>query len=1013
MKCSKCGAELTPGALFCRECGTKVVREQKTCKKCGKELPEGTKFCTFCGTKIDEQIQSPEPAANIQTDNNTETDDINTWVEHFIASVKSKWAAMDLFMKVISITSLVSIILIIVSLIKNQAFSLFFAFMQIIGLIVCILTHKEKIVFPKKSLKYYLLAGVIAFAILNIYSFTWFSNTENNGSASSGTSEKAAQITGENSTFGKDNSSEEQESSKQPSKIKMINVIGLTVAEGTEKLQKAGFTNISSDAEADDWLIVKQDKAAGFSYAEDIEIVLTCHENNKIPMVDVIDKSLEEAKAILSEAGFLNISSSPKFEVTDSELSVSNQNIKAGELVFPEEAIILTCINKAEMVSMINVVGKSLDEAKQLLTEAGFTNIKTKTNIETDETKWVVSEQSVDEGAWKLPDDPITLTCVKNPDYIITMINVVGKSLDEAKQLLSEAGFTNVSATTDSNTSDASWVVTEQSIKVGVKTFPEELIELTCTRQSRLYLDIASEMNLMFSTYDIEIELDGQKIGTVSNGEYFSVLYDEIALGKHELVFLNAENNEIKASKTFTVEGDTTFSCELAHNSTSIQIKNAKTADNVDGASLEIPDVVGMVLSDAKSILTKAGFSNVHGEAASSIWVDDNWYVTAQNVSAGEKIDKNTYIQLDCIKLSEYFQNTYVNLTVAQIEPLAKEKGFTIRYENPDGEDITSNVSTMSDDVKGQWKATKARQYGGADKTAVVTITSPMYEAEKAAEAAAKAAAESSRKAESSNSSSGSNSSSQKEENVSYSNQPMSKAKNGNSGVFAYKNKGQEYDVYYIVDFEEGYVYRFTYGNSDTTGDKVRIVSGDLNSSLVITYNDGSSIWSNTLHFKYKNQPSHMILDDEDGFSTDFDGTDLDDALRIKRTKTFTDYSMDSEDESTWVQLFILMIDDSLESAFKGNYKVYYEDGIIHIDAWIDGTAACATLAKEGDENALAAWKSVKGSVESFSQTLEGNKDVFGISSVPIQVSILNDLNLDKGVLIYYDGECIYDYVTD
>lgn len=47
--CSNCGAELVPGAKFCFECGTPVVRR---CPSCGEEVPPKWKFCPYCGDKL-------------------------------------------------------------------------------------------------------------------------------------------------------------------------------------------------------------------------------------------------------------------------------------------------------------------------------------------------------------------------------------------------------------------------------------------------------------------------------------------------------------------------------------------------------------------------------------------------------------------------------------------------------------------------------------------------------------------------------------------------------------------------------------------------------------------------------------------------------------------------------------------------------------------------------------------------------------------------------------------------
>lgn len=113
---------------------------------------------------------------------------------------------------------------------------------------------------------------------------------------------------------------------------------------------------------------------------------------------------------------------------------------------------------------------------------------------------------------------------------------------------------------------------------------------------------------------------------------------------------------------------------------------------------------------------------------------------------------------------------------------------------------------------------------------------------------------------------------------------------NGNSGVYAYKNDGKYYDVYYIIDFDEGYVYNFSEGEGNTYCEKVKIVSGDLNSVMIITFNDGNDKWSYGLHFKYKNHPETLIVQDNDGFEIEYEPTDLETALKYKSTKNIYSY---------------------------------------------------------------------------------------------------------------------------
>lgn len=125
---------------------------------------------------------------------------------------------------------------------------------------------------------------------------------------------------------------------------------------------------------------------------------------------------------------------------------------------------------------------------------------------------------------------------------------------------------------------------------------------------------------------------------------------------------------------------------------------------------------------------------------------------------------------------------------------------------------------------------------------------------------------------------------------VFYSTNDYETATKGNTGVFSYKSSGSSYDIYWIIDFDDGYVYYFTDGNGDSSCDRLKIESGDLNDKIIITYHDGSDVWSYGLHFKYVNHPETLIMQDNDGFEYKYSTTDLSDALSLKNEKTVKDY---------------------------------------------------------------------------------------------------------------------------
>lgn len=137
-----------------------------------------------------------------------------------------------------------------------------------------------------------------------------------------------------------------------------------------------------------------------------------------------------------------------------------------------------------------------------------------------------------------------------------------------------------------------------------------------------------------------------------------------------------------------------------------------ETLNSIAGASIKVPKVTGMVLSEALKELEEAGFINVREEPYSEIWDRDNWIVTKQGVEEGSKVDQNEFIQLDCKKLDQYFDETYSGKTLAEVEKMAQQSGFALKYYNAeDNSDLGATVSSLSEEVKEYWVVTSAEQY--------------------------------------------------------------------------------------------------------------------------------------------------------------------------------------------------------------------------------------------------------------------------------------------------------------
>ena len=330
------------------------------------------------------------------------------------------------------------------------------------------------------------------------------------------------------------------------------------------------------------------------------------------------------------------------------------------------------------------------------------------------------------------------------------MIDVTTKTLPDAVAELKAAGFTNVTSNTSSDKEwkEDRWIVVSQSVEAGQKHALEDEIKLTCKKLCLLYLDLKSESNLLFSTYDMDIYVDETLIGTVANGKTITKLMSLLE-GKHTIVACKSGDNSVKATKELSVTSDITFKSDIGHGG-SIEFKNMETLDSIVGASIKVPKVTGEILSEAKKDLEEAGFINVREEPYSDIWDRDNWIVTKQGVESGSEVDQNEFIQLDCIKLDQYFSETYSGKTLAEVEKMAQQSGFSLKCTSAeDQSDLSDTINGLSEKEKEYWVVTSAEQYRSELKTAKIYLKreeSP--EEKKAAEEAKKKAEEEKKKAE-------------------------------------------------------------------------------------------------------------------------------------------------------------------------------------------------------------------------------------------------------------------------
>lgn len=207
MKCSKCQAELLPGASFCRECGQRVTTQVLFCRNCGNKVEGNSLFCSKCGTKLllseQNNADNPQPVnttnsvpqSNVNSDNGAYTSSSpsqhgvdlrgnNTAAPTDEFSDKLKrallkfWNSLDTFCKAVTVFSVIVVLLLVGALIASKNYPIIISVIQALALTAAVLLHKNVIKVNKSWIKYIVLVGAAALTVLNVKSFSFVQKKE-------------------------------------------------------------------------------------------------------------------------------------------------------------------------------------------------------------------------------------------------------------------------------------------------------------------------------------------------------------------------------------------------------------------------------------------------------------------------------------------------------------------------------------------------------------------------------------------------------------------------------------------------------------------------------------------------------------------------------------------------------------------------------------------------------------------------------------------------------------------
>jgi beta-lactam-binding protein with PASTA domain len=226
-------------------------------------------------------------------------------------------------------------------------------------------------------------------------------------------------------------------------------------------------------------------------------------------MPNVVGLDYEAAVEKLNEVGFMEVTSEEvdSMEPAGKVLEQSATRYMDTDVTTP---IVLKISKGPAMKTMLNVLGKTYDDAEKALKDAGFLDVYPQ-EVESNEPAGTVVGQSVAADTEIAINAPITLEVSKGPKEV-TMPDLTTKTFEAAEKILKDLGFTTVTRNDVENDAPAGEVV-GQSVNKGDKVTVITEIVLDVSKGPKM----ATVPNVVGKTFEdakTELELWGFKVVT-------------------------------------------------------------------------------------------------------------------------------------------------------------------------------------------------------------------------------------------------------------------------------------------------------------------------------------------------------------------------------------------------------------------------------------------------------------------------------------------------------------------
>ncbi|MER7890945.1 Stk1 family PASTA domain-containing Ser/Thr kinase [Micromonospora sp. NPDC094482] len=220
-------------------------------------------------------------------------------------------------------------------------------------------------------------------------------------------------------------------------------LVSLTKAEAEAQAARAGITLAYADPQYDEKApkdsVLLQDPASAARIVKGSTVTLTLSLGpERFPVPDVVGKEFELAEADLLNAKLVVAKGAARYDDSLPAGVVIDTNPKVGAEVKPGAKVTVILSKGRAPVSVPNLVGKSLTDARTALTKLGLVAVET--YKDSDKPKDEILGQSPADGAGVEKGAQVKLDVSKGPPLVVVP-RVIDLPCPQAKQLLESQGF--------------------------------------------------------------------------------------------------------------------------------------------------------------------------------------------------------------------------------------------------------------------------------------------------------------------------------------------------------------------------------------------------------------------------------------------------------------------------------------------------------------------------------------------------------------------------------------------